>query len=43
MDQDVASGPSLASELGRVNAELDRLRAILREHGIDPGPGNDAA
>ena len=41
--QDVASGPSLASELGRVNAELDRLRAILREHGIDPGPGNDAA
>src|SRR6185369_13339246 len=36
--QDVAGGPSLASELVRVNAELDRLRAILREHGIDPGP-----
>jgi len=41
--QAVTGGPSLASELGRVNAELDRLRAILREHGIDPGPGNDAA
>ena len=40
-----ASGPSLAGELGRVNAELDRLRAVLREHGIDPGddPGDDAA
>ena len=31
----------LAQELGRVNAELERLRAILREHGIDPG--DDAA
>jgi len=27
--------PSLAAEFGRVNAELDRLRAILREHGLD--------
>ena len=36
-----AERPSLAGELGRVNAELDRLRAILREHGIDPG--DDAA
>ena len=27
----------LARELGRLNAELDRLRAILRQHGIDPG------
>ena len=36
-----ASAPSLAGELGRVNAELDRLRAVLREHGIDPG--DDAA
>jgi ATP-dependent Clp protease ATP-binding subunit ClpA len=38
--------PSLAGELGRVNTELDRLRAVLREHGIDPGdddPGDDAA
>jgi ATP-dependent Clp protease ATP-binding subunit ClpA len=32
---------SLATELGRVNAELERLRAILREHGIEPG--DDAA
>jgi ATP-dependent Clp protease ATP-binding subunit ClpA len=29
--------PSLARELARVNAELERLRAILREHGIEPG------
>ena len=27
----------LARELGRLHAELDKLRAILREHGIDPG------
>jgi hypothetical protein len=32
---------SLAEELGRVNAELERLRAILHEHGIEPG-GNPA-
>jgi ATP-dependent Clp protease ATP-binding subunit ClpA len=40
-----AGRPPLAGELGRVNAELDRLRAVLREHGIDPGddPGDDAA
>ena len=31
----------LAQELGRVKAELDRLRASLREHGIEPG--DDAA
>src|SRR5215472_11280280 len=37
-----AGRPSLAGELGRVNTELDRLRAVLREHGIDPG-GDDAA
>jgi ATP-dependent Clp protease ATP-binding subunit ClpC len=29
--------PSLASEFSRVQAELTRLRAILREHDIDPG------
>jgi Clp amino terminal domain, pathogenicity island component len=27
----------LARELGRLYGELDKLRAILREHGIDPG------
>jgi Clp amino terminal domain, pathogenicity island component len=31
----------LAQELGRVKAELERLRGILREHGIEPG--DDAA
>jgi ATP-dependent Clp protease ATP-binding subunit ClpA len=31
----------LAEELGRVKAELVRLRAVLREHGIEPG--DDAA
>ncbi|MGH3203766.1 MAG: UvrB/UvrC motif-containing protein [Streptosporangiaceae bacterium] len=31
---------SLAKEFGQVKAELERLRAILREHGI--GPDNDA-
>jgi ATP-dependent Clp protease ATP-binding subunit ClpC len=30
---------SLARELGRVNSELDRLRALLREHGIEPDDG----
>jgi len=32
---------SLAKELDRLNAEIERLRTILREHGIDPG--GDAA
>ena len=27
----------LAREMARVYAELDKLRAVLREHGIDPG------
>jgi ATP-dependent Clp protease ATP-binding subunit ClpA len=31
----------LAQELGRVKAELERLQALLREHGI--APGDDAA
>jgi ATP-dependent Clp protease ATP-binding subunit ClpA len=33
--------PSLFAELGRVNAELERLRAVLRQHGIEPS--DDAA
>ena len=36
-----AGGVPLARELARVKAEVDRLRAALREHGIDPG--DDAA
>ena len=32
-----AGGMSLAKEVDRLNAELERLRAILREHGIEPG------
>ena len=31
--------PSLAAEFGRVNAELERLRAILRQHGLDTDNG----
>jgi hypothetical protein len=31
----------LAQELARVKAEVERLRAAMREHGI--GPGDDAA
>jgi ATP-dependent Clp protease ATP-binding subunit ClpA len=34
-----AGRPSLAKEIGRVNTELERLRAILRQHGIEPGNG----
>jgi Clp amino terminal domain, pathogenicity island component len=30
-----AGGPSFAGELARVNAELERLRAILRDRGIE--------
>jgi ATP-dependent Clp protease ATP-binding subunit ClpA len=32
-----ADRPSLARDFDRVQAELARLRAILREHDIDPG------
>ena len=37
----VLSKAAFAKELDRLTAELERLRAILREHGIDPG--GDAA
>ena len=36
---DAADRLSLAGEIGRVNAELERLRAVLGEHGIEPGNG----
>jgi ATP-dependent Clp protease ATP-binding subunit ClpA len=32
-----ATRRSLAEELGKLTAELERLRAALREHGIEPG------
>jgi Clp amino terminal domain, pathogenicity island component/UvrB/uvrC motif len=40
-----ASRVSMAKELDRLNSELQRLRAILRQHGIEPGvePGDDVA
>jgi len=31
--------PYLAAEFGQVNAELERLRAILRGHGLDADNG----
>jgi ATP-dependent Clp protease ATP-binding subunit ClpC len=40
-EKEHAAGPSLADQVGRLNAELARLHAILRAHGIEPG--NDAA
>jgi ATP-dependent Clp protease ATP-binding subunit ClpC len=39
--QAAAGRMPLAQELGQMKAELDRLRASLREHGIEPG--DDAA
>lgn len=37
LEQAAADHRLLARELGRVYAELDKLRATLRQHGIDPG------
>ncbi len=31
--------PSLAAEFGRMNAELERLRAIVRQHGLETDNG----
>jgi ATP-dependent Clp protease ATP-binding subunit ClpA len=36
-EKEHAAGPSLADEAGRLRAELERLHAILRERGIEPG------
>jgi ATP-dependent Clp protease ATP-binding subunit ClpC len=36
---DAAGRLSLAAEIGRVNAELQRLRAILRRHGLETDNG----
>jgi ATP-dependent Clp protease ATP-binding subunit ClpA len=36
---DTAGHLSVAAEFSRVQAELERLRGVLREHGIDPGDG----
>jgi len=38
-EQEQLAGPALADEVGRLSAELSRLRSILREHGIEPGDG----
>ena len=36
-DKEHVTGPSLADETGRLRAELERLHALLRERGIEPG------
>ena len=33
------AGPALADEVGRLSAEVSRLRSMLRDHGIEPGDG----
>jgi hypothetical protein len=32
-----AAGPSLAEQVAQLQAEIDRLHDVLRQHGIDPG------
>jgi len=32
-----SAGPSLAEQVARLQAEVDRLHEVLRRHGIDPG------
>jgi Clp amino terminal domain, pathogenicity island component/UvrB/uvrC motif len=36
-DKERSAGPALADEVGRLSAELSRLRSMLREHGLEPG------
>jgi hypothetical protein len=36
-DKEHVTGPSLAAETGRLRAELERMHALLRERGIEPG------
>jgi Clp amino terminal domain, pathogenicity island component/UvrB/uvrC motif len=36
-EEEQVAGPSLADEIGRLRAELERLHALLRERGIEPG------
>jgi Clp amino terminal domain, pathogenicity island component/UvrB/uvrC motif len=38
-EKEWTAGPALADEVGRLSAELSRLRSILRDHGIEPGGG----
>jgi len=38
-DKEWTAGPALADEVGRLSAEVSRLRSILRDHGIEPGDG----
>jgi len=39
-DKSEAAGTSsLAEDIARLSAELDRLRGMLRERGIEPGDG----
>ena len=33
------AGLALADEVGRLSAEVSRLRSMLRDHGIEPGDG----
>jgi ATP-dependent Clp protease ATP-binding subunit ClpC len=40
-DKTAADRPALTGEIARLDAQLARLRAILRQHGIEPG--DDAA
>jgi len=38
-EKEWAAGPALADEVGRLSAEVSRLRSILRDHGLEPGGG----